>query len=86
MRPHVSADSSAPNAQAGQRKGDIAAHKYEGLTSFQRTSPRLRRGRRDAAARSIIDVHSGIWGSEMGQKKPRNAPFIVTNFHRGPCK
>jgi hypothetical protein len=50
MRPRVSADSSAPNAQAGEKRGEIAAHKYEGLTIFQRTSPRRRRDCGNAAA------------------------------------
>src|SRR5437870_13237768 len=63
------ADPSAPNIQAGEKRGEIAAHKYEGLTIFQRTSPRSRRNYGNAAACSIIDVRSEIWRSGMSQKK-----------------
>jgi hypothetical protein len=69
MRLHVPADSSAPDAQAGEKKGGIAAHKYEGLTIFQRTTPRSRRDWGDAAACRIIDVRSEIWRSGMSQKR-----------------
>ena len=45
----ASAGFSARDAQAGENRGGIAAHKYAGLTSFQRTIPpeeeRLRRRR-----------------------------------------
>ena len=45
----ASAGFSVRDAQAGENRGGIAAHKYEGLTSFQRTIPpkeeRLRRRR-----------------------------------------
>ena len=58
MRLYASADLSAPNAQAGEKRGGIAAHKYEGLTIFQRASPRSRRDCGDAAAGGIIDVRS----------------------------
>src|SRR6266508_3740615 len=37
----ASADLLGPYAQAGGKRGGIAAHKYEGLTSFQRTIPRF---------------------------------------------
>jgi hypothetical protein len=40
MRLYAMADLSVPNAQAEEKRGGIAAHKYEGLTIFQRTSPR----------------------------------------------
>jgi hypothetical protein len=40
MRLGAPADLSAQNAHAGEKRGGIAAHKYEGLTSFQRTIPR----------------------------------------------
>ena len=39
----ASAGFSARDAQAGENRGGIAAHKYAGLTSFQRTIPRMRK-------------------------------------------
>ena len=39
----ASAGISARDAQAGENRGGIAAHKYAGLTSFQRTIPRMRK-------------------------------------------
>jgi hypothetical protein len=69
MRLYASADLSAPNAPAGEKRGEIAAHKYEGLTSFQRTIPRKRTNCGDTAACRIIDVRSEIWRSVIGQKK-----------------
>jgi len=69
MRQHASADLSAPNTQAGEKRGEIAAHKYEGLTSFQRTIPCLRKNYGNAAACRIINVRSEIWRSGMSQKK-----------------
>jgi hypothetical protein len=68
---------SVPNAHAGEKRGGIAAHKYEGLTIFQRASPRSRRDCGDAAASRIIDLHLGIWRSEMGQKKRVKGPIFV---------
>jgi hypothetical protein len=65
----VLADSSAPNAQAGEKREGIAAHKYEGLTIFQRTSPHSRRNCGGAADVRIIDLRLGIRGSGMGQKE-----------------
>ena len=45
------ADLSARDVQAGENREGIAAHKYAGLTSFQRTSPRSRRDCGHAAVR-----------------------------------
>jgi hypothetical protein len=69
MRLYASAELSVPNAQTGETRGGIAAHKYEGITIFQRTSPRSRRDCGDATACGIIDVRSEIWRSGMSQKK-----------------
>jgi len=67
MRLYASADLSAPNAQAGEKRGGIAAHKYEGLTNFQRTSPRSRRNCGVAAARRIIQPASERAALKMSQ-------------------
>src|SRR5688572_22533417 len=69
MSPFMSAGFSANNAQAGENRGVIAAHKYEGLTNFQRTSPRSRTDCGDAAAGGIINLGDEIWRSGMSQKK-----------------
>jgi hypothetical protein len=68
---------SAPNAQAGEKRGEIAAHKYEGLTIFQRASPRRRSDCGDPAAGSIIDAHLGIRRSGMSQKKRVKGTIFV---------
>jgi hypothetical protein len=68
MRPNAPANLSAPDAQAGEKRGGIAAHKYEGLTIFQRTTPRSRRDYGDAVACRIIDLGVEAWGAEIGQK------------------
>jgi hypothetical protein len=47
---------SVPNVQAGEKRGEIAAHKYEGSTNFQRSSPNYGRGRGGAAVYDIIVV------------------------------
>jgi hypothetical protein len=60
MRLYASPDFSGRNAQGGEKRGGIAAHKYEGLTIFQRASPRSRRDCGDATACGIIDVRSEI--------------------------
>jgi hypothetical protein len=80
MGRHVPADLSDPAAQAGEKRGGIAAHKYEGLTNFQRTSPRSRRNCGDAIACGIIDAWSEIWRSGMMQKKEKERD----NFRREP--
>jgi hypothetical protein len=59
---------SVPNAQAGEKRGRIAAHKYKGFTSFQRTSPRSRRDCGDATASGTIDSRVKVLGAEIGQK------------------
>jgi hypothetical protein len=81
MRPSGSADSSDPNAQAGEKRGEIAAHKYEGSTNFQRTSPRLRGGRSNAEVCGIIDVRRQIWRSGMGQKERENETILGNKVH-----
>jgi hypothetical protein len=74
------ADPSAPNIQAGEKRGEIAAHKYEGLTIFQRTTPRSRRDWGDAAACGIIDVESEIWRSGMSQKERRKGTISAESL------
>jgi hypothetical protein len=71
------ADPSAPNIQAGEKRGEIAAHKYEGLTIFQRTSPRSRSGYGDAAVCKTIHVRSGLWRSGMSPKEPDKETISV---------
>ena len=58
------ANLSAPNIQAGEKRGEIAAHKYEGLTIFQRTTPRKRNSRGKATVLLIIIVNAPTWGCE----------------------
>src|SRR5215472_7307213 len=53
-----------------EKREEIATHKYEGLTSFQRTFPHSRRNCGDAAVYGIINVLSAIWRSEKDQKGP----------------
>ena len=77
MRLFASADLSAPNAQAGEKRGGIAAHKYEGLTIFQRTSPRSRRDCGDAAAGGIIHLRREALSAGMGQKEPDKETISV---------
>jgi len=50
MRLFAPADLSGPSAQAGEKRGEIAAHKYEGSTSCQRAIPRARKDYGEAAA------------------------------------
>jgi hypothetical protein len=68
---------SASNTQAGEERGEIAAHKYEGLTIFQRTTPRLRRDWGDAAAGGIIHSVGEALSEGMGQKERDNEIISV---------
>jgi hypothetical protein len=77
MRPSVPADFSDPAAQAGEKRGGIAAHKYEGLTIFQRASPRSRRDCGDATACGIIHSVEEALSAGMGQKERDNEIISV---------
>jgi hypothetical protein len=77
------ADPSAPNIQAGEKRGEIAAHKYEGLTSFQRTTPRSRRDCGAAAACGIIHSVEEALSAGMGQKERDNEIISVDISVRG---
>jgi hypothetical protein len=71
------ADPSAPNIQAGEKRGEIAAHKYEGVTNFQRPAPRSRRSYAEAAAGGIIHSVEEALSAGMGQKERDNEIISV---------
>jgi hypothetical protein len=75
--PVYGADPSAPNIQAGEKRGGIATHKYEGLTSCQRTTPLSRRGCGDAAAGGIILLWREALSAGMGQKEPNKELIFI---------
>ena len=83
MRLYASAGLSVPNAQAGEKREGIAAHKYEGLTIFQRASPRSRRDCGDAAAGGIIHSTGEALSAGMGQKERDNEIISVDISVRG---
>lgn len=59
---------SAGDAQAGENRGGMAAHKYEGLTSFQRTIPRLRKHCGDTAICGDLTARGSICAAGKGVK------------------
>ena len=63
----TSAGFSVRDAQAGEKRGGIAAHKYEGLTIFQRTIPRPRKTTAKPQSAEILPLRSKIWISGMSQ-------------------
>jgi hypothetical protein len=65
----ASAGFSVRDAQAGENRGGIAAHKYAGLTIFQRTIPRARKTTAKPQSAEILPLRSKIWISGMGQKR-----------------
>jgi hypothetical protein len=76
----ASAGFSVRDAQAGEKRGGIAAHKYEGLTNYQRTIPRARRDRSNAVARPNYTADISAFGPENESNyEEDNAHFATGN-------
>jgi hypothetical protein len=80
MRLYASADLSAPNAQAGENRGEIAAHKYEGITKCQRTIPRARKTTAMPQSAKILQhAATGAPLQKASKFDEENANFVARN-------
>jgi hypothetical protein len=76
----ASAGFSVRDAQAGEKRGGIAAHKYEGLTNYQRTIPRARKTTAKPQSAEILQHTSKRASLEMKSKSDdEKTPFVIGN-------